>query len=96
METQYAYSTAEAVFFVLLRQIQCQNMINYGLKDRVVLITGANNPQGIGATTAFAFAREGQRWFWYIRKCPDHLIGIKRIGMGQTDITRQMQGMQTS
>ena len=24
-------------------------MIDYGLKDKVVLITGANNPQGIGA-----------------------------------------------
>ena len=33
-------------------------MINYGLKDRVAIITGANNPQGIGATTALAFARE--------------------------------------
>ena len=36
-------------------------MVNYGLKDRVALITGANNPQGIGATTAFAFAREGAK-----------------------------------
>ena len=36
-------------------------MVNYGLKNRVVLITGANNPQGIGATTAFAFAREGAK-----------------------------------
>lgn len=36
-------------------------MVNYGLKDRVALITGANNPQGIGATTALAFAREGAR-----------------------------------
>ena len=36
-------------------------MVNYGLKDRVCLITGANNPQGIGATTAFAFAREGAK-----------------------------------
>ena len=34
-------------------------MVNYGLKDKVALITGANNPQGIGATTAFTFAREG-------------------------------------
>ena len=34
-------------------------MIDYGLKDRVVIITGANNPWGIGATTALAFAREG-------------------------------------
>ena len=36
-------------------------MVNYGLKDRVAIITGANNPQGIGATTALAFAREGAK-----------------------------------
>ena len=36
-------------------------MINYGVKNRVALITGANNPQGIGATTALAFAREGAK-----------------------------------
>jgi 3-oxoacyl-[acyl-carrier protein] reductase len=36
-------------------------MIDYGLKDKVALITGANNPQGIGAATAFAFAREGAK-----------------------------------
>ena len=36
-------------------------MVSYGLKNRVAIITGANNPQGIGATTAFAFAREGAK-----------------------------------
>ena len=36
-------------------------MINYGLKDKVALITGANNPWGIGATTALAFVREGAK-----------------------------------
>ena len=36
-------------------------MIDYGLKDKVALITGANNPQGIGAATALAFAREGAK-----------------------------------
>ena len=36
-------------------------MIDYGLKDKVVLITGANNPWGIGAATALAFAREGAK-----------------------------------
>ena len=36
-------------------------MVEYGLKDKVVLITGANNPWGIGATTVLAFAREGAR-----------------------------------
>lgn len=34
-------------------------MVDYGLKNKVAIITGANNPQGIGATTAFAFVREG-------------------------------------
>ena len=36
-------------------------MVNYGLTNRVAIITGANNPQGIGATTALAFAREGAK-----------------------------------
>ena len=36
-------------------------MVDYGLKDRVALISGANNPQGIGATVALALAREGAR-----------------------------------
>lgn len=34
-------------------------MVNYGLTNKVAIITGANNPWGIGATTALAFAREG-------------------------------------
>ena len=36
-------------------------MVDYGLKGKVALITGANNPQGIGAAAAVAFAREGAR-----------------------------------
>ena len=36
-------------------------MIDYGLQNKVALITGANNPWGIGAATALAFAREGAR-----------------------------------
>ena len=36
-------------------------MIDYGLKDKVAIITGANNPWGIGAATALAFAREGAK-----------------------------------
>jgi len=35
--------------------------MDFGLNGKVALITGANNPQGIGATTASAFAREGVR-----------------------------------
>lgn len=45
-------------------------MINYGLKDRVTLITGANNPQGIGATTALAFAREGAKVVLVYKRIP--------------------------
>ena len=36
-------------------------MVDYGLKDRVVIITGTNNPQGIGAATVLAFAHEGAK-----------------------------------
>lgn len=36
-------------------------MVDYGLKDRVALVTGANNPWGIGAATALALAREGAK-----------------------------------
>lgn len=45
-------------------------MIDYGLSDRVVLITGANNPQGIGAATALAFAREGSRVVLVYKRIP--------------------------
>jgi 3-oxoacyl-[acyl-carrier protein] reductase len=31
------------------------------LKNKIVLITGANNPFGIGAETARAFARKGAK-----------------------------------
>ena len=45
-------------------------MVNYGLDNRVVIITGANNPQGIGAATAFAFAREGAKPVLIYKKIP--------------------------
>src|SRR5512137_204654 len=38
-------------------------MIDPGLKGRVALITGANNPLGIGAATARAFAVQGAAVF---------------------------------
>ena len=45
-------------------------MIDYGLTDRVALVTGANNPQGIGAATAFAFAREGAKVVLVYKRMP--------------------------
>lgn len=36
-------------------------MVDYGLKDKVVLITGTNNPKGIGATMALSYAEQGAK-----------------------------------
>lgn len=38
-------------------------MINPGLSEKVALVTGANNPYGIGAAISRAFARVGSRVF---------------------------------
>ena len=45
-------------------------MVDYGLTDRVALVTGANNPQGIGAATALAFAREGAKVILVYKRVP--------------------------
>ena len=45
-------------------------MVDYGLKNKVAVITGANNPQGIGAATALAFAREGAKVVLVYKKLP--------------------------
>ena len=44
-------------------------MIDPGLDGKVVLITGANNPYGIGAATAKAFAAQGARVFLHFSVC---------------------------
>ena len=45
-------------------------MVDYGLKDKVAIVTGANNPWGIGANTALAFAREGAKVVLIYKKLP--------------------------
>ena len=45
-------------------------MADYGLKDKVAIITGANNPQGIGAATAVALAREGAKVVLTYKRVP--------------------------
>ena len=45
-------------------------MISYELEGKVALITGANNPQGIGATTAFAFAEQGANVVLVYKRLP--------------------------
>ena len=59
-------------------------MIDYGLKDKVVIVTGANNPQGIGATTALAFAKEGAKVVLVYKKISRPFDGAK-IGENGAD-----------
>lgn len=49
---------------------EAQLMVDYGLKNKVAIITGTNNPQGIGAATACAFAREGARVVLVYKRLP--------------------------
>ena len=46
-------------------------MIDPGLEGRVVLVTGANNPCGIGAAVAGAFAAQGARLFLHYFRPPE-------------------------
>lgn len=60
-------------------------MVHYGLTDRVVIITGTNNPWGIGAATALAFAREGAKVVLVYKKISRPFDATK---MGQHGVDR--------
>ncbi len=56
-------------------------MIDTGLEGKVALVTGANNPLGIGAATARALSREGAKVFLtYLRTQPEPSIVSKSGG----------------
>lgn len=59
-------------------------MVDYGLGGKVALITGVNNPQGIGATTALAFAREGAKLVLVYKKI-DREFDKEKIGENGVD-----------
>ncbi|MDR1124289.1 MAG: SDR family oxidoreductase [Elusimicrobiota bacterium] len=44
--------------------------MDLGLQSKIAIITGVNNPQGIGAATALAFAREGVSLALVYKKIP--------------------------
>jgi 3-oxoacyl-[acyl-carrier protein] reductase len=57
-------------------------MLDTGLKDKVVIVTGANH--GIGAATAEAFAREGAKVFiTYLRLSPSEYGGVDEEEAGR-------------
>ena len=68
-------------------------MIDYGLKNKVALITGANNLWGIGAATALAFAREGAKVVLVYKRVDAPLIPAKPIETALTATTAQTQEM---
>jgi 3-oxoacyl-[acyl-carrier protein] reductase len=49
-------------------------MIDPGLRERTVLVTGGNNPHGIGAATAKAFAALGARVFIHFWSAPEPVM----------------------
>ena len=52
-------------------------MIDPGLNDKTVLVTGGNNPHGIGAATARAFARQGAAVFIHYFRQPFDSKSVK-------------------
>lgn len=52
-------------------------MLDPQLQDRVVLITGANNPYGIGAAVARAFAAQGARVFLHYFRRSEPVTGVE-------------------
>ena len=71
-------------FFLLSLHINTNIMISYSLQDKVAIVTGANNPQGIGATTALAFAREGAKVVLVYKKI-DRPYDINKVDVNGAD-----------
>lgn len=64
-------------------------MIDTGLRDKVGLITGANNPLGIGAAAARALASQGARVCITYLRLPPGLFGLDQTEIEQAEQARQ-------
>jgi 3-oxoacyl-[acyl-carrier protein] reductase len=56
-------------------------MINPGLTGKVAVVTGGNNPRGIGAATAKAFAAQGARVLIHFFRAPEEITREMRAAM---------------
>lgn len=70
-------------------------MIDPGLKNRVVLITGGNNPQGIGAATAKAFAAQAASVFIHYFRIEGPPPGVRVPGESEPPGIAFYYAMQT-
>jgi 3-oxoacyl-[acyl-carrier protein] reductase len=67
-------------------------MLDPGLEGRVAIVTGANNPLGIGAATCRAFAREGASVLLHYKRvpaapaAPDELVRSIRAAGGRVEV----------
>lgn len=72
-------------------------MIDYGLEGKTVLITGGNNPRGIGAATAKAFAAQGAAvYVHYFRlpgESPDGAAAVSEQASPGDALYSAMQGL---
>lgn len=63
-------------------------MLDPGLKEKVVLVTGANNPYGVGAGAAQAFAAQGTRVFLhYFRQSHRPIADVQSEGSNSPGVS---------
>ena len=81
---EHRYVSICLLSFLLSLHINTNIMISYNLQDKVAIVTGAYNPQGIGATTALAFAREGAKVVLVYKKI-DRPYDINKVDVDGAD-----------